>query len=150
MIKAKAVALAVAILLPVLLGAAKCQDAPPPHGPKKVQPAPNPDPAPRRSGFPGNVSLTFWLDQDAGKKTVTSWNVGAGRQTHYCTRSCHWLAVAKPGQLVTATTDYYALGERGWLKIQVVQNNNGRILCQDDNSDSGRSGGLNCSGTVVI
>jgi hypothetical protein len=134
-----------------MLGAWKCDTSspPPPPPPKKDKPAaPNPDPAPRRSGI-GNVSLTFWLEQDR-HRTVTSFNVGGGPQTYYCNDSCHWPATAKPGQLVTTTTDYYDLKQEGWLHIQVVQNNSGTILCEDNNDDTGRKGGVSCSGTVEV
>jgi hypothetical protein len=126
-------------------------ESPTPKRTHRVQPAPNPDPARPQPGrsFPGNVSITFWLEQDA-HRTVTSFNVGGGPQTHYCNDSCHWSATAKPTQVVTSTTDYYAVGQKGWLHMQVVQNNNGRILCDDDNSDTGRSGGVTCTGTVTI
>lgn len=141
---------AVALSLGALTVLAGCPLPAPtkPPGKHRVQPAPNPDPAPRRSGI-GNVLLTFWLEQDR-KRTVTSFNVGAGPQTHYCNNFCHWSATAQPGQLVTSTTDYYDVGQKGWLHMQVVQGNNGRILCDDDNSNTGRVGGVTCTGTVVI
>jgi hypothetical protein len=131
-------------LLIASTGLAACDPVETPPAPTKtVKPAPNPDPVKPKPGrsFPGNVSLTFWLEQDR-KRTVTSYNVGAGPQTYYCNDSCHWDATAKPGQLVTTTTDYYDLKANGWLHIQVVQNNNGKILCEDDNDDTGRKGGV--------
>lgn len=140
----------------VLVGMTACPETSPSAPSKggkhrKVVPAPNPDPAhpPTNRAFPGNVSITFWLEQD-NKKTVTAYNVGAGYQSHNCTRSCHWSETAKPGQVVTSTTDYFDLGATGWIHMQVIQNNNGRILCDEDNTDTGRKGGVTCTGEIII
>lgn len=92
--------------------------------------------------------LTFWLTQDR-HRTVTSYNVGAGPQTHYCNDSCHWDATAQPGQLVTSTTDYYAIGQKGHLEMQIIQGN-GHLLCDADNAGSGRKGGVTCTGVVRV
>lgn len=130
-------------------------ETPPPAkhtaGKHKQQPAPNPDPAnpPKGGQQIGNVSLTFWLEQ-TNKRTVATFNVGQGPVTHNCDDSCHWDAVAKPNQLVTVTVVYFTPGTKGHLKIEVVQNNNGRILCHDDNDDAGGNGGVDCQGVVVI
>lgn len=98
----------------------------------------------------GNVRLTFWLDQDKGKKTVTSYTIGGvGPKLHYCTNDCHWDATSKPGDHVTVTSDYYDIKAKGWLKIQVVQGN-GHLLCEDDNNDTDRSHNVQCSGTVKV
>lgn len=114
---------------------------------RKVNPAPNPDPAPSRKGI-GNVSITFWLDQDP-HRTVTAYNYGTGYKSKRCDNDCHWTVTTKPGQVVTVSTDYYHIGQKGWLKITVIQNNNGRILCHDNN-DKDRGAGVSCTGTVVI
>lgn len=118
----------------------------------KQQPMPNPDPARPQPGrsFPGNVSITFWLEQRGGQKTITTYNIGAGPVVHNCTDSCHWSVTTKPNQLVSFVTVYFVPGTQGHLAMQVVQDNNGRIVCQDNNDDKDGHGGIDGSGTIVI
>lgn len=139
MIKALAVG-ALALTLASGVADSKCSN----EGPGA--PAPQPDPVPKRTGNIGNVRITFWLDQDQ-HRTVTTYNIGTRK--HICDDSCHWSETAKPNQQISVTSDYYDIGQRGWLFIQVIQDNNGRILCEDRNDDD-RGRNVACDGTVVI
>lgn len=140
--------IAMVLVLP-LLTAARCNTTPSPS-PTRVEPAPNPDPAKPQPGksFPGNVSITFWVSST--HPIVAAYNVGAGYKSRTCQRSCHWLATVKPGQVVAITVHSKELSQGQWLQVQIVQNNNGRILCQDSNADRRPTSGVKCSGTVVI
>ena len=146
-----AVSVVLAIALPVGLGAAKCGTLPAPKhaAPKKVKPAPNPDPAPSRRGI-GNVELVFTVGTNSSR-VVTSWNVGRGWQ-HGATKhkgETSWTETAKPGQHVTFIAAHSKPGDKAWIDIEVYQRNNGRILCRDNNNDD-PSGGAQCSGVVVV
>lgn len=145
---------AIAVAVAVLLTGAACKPdgrhaAPPPApGKHRVQPMPQPDPAPSRSGI-GNVQITIWVELDNDRATVT-YNVGQGNKTVIGRRpGSHWDLSVQPGQLVAVVVSHFNGGESGRLFVQVVQNNNGRILCQDENTGD-RAAGLVCNGVVVI
>lgn len=146
-----------AVLGLAVFGLTGCPEQPPPPkhaaGKHRQQPMPNPDPvrpAPGQSTFPGSVRITFWLEQ-ASHKTITTYNVGHGPVTHNCNDSCHWdVDGLKPGQGVSFVTVFFTPGTKGHLSMQVVQQNNGRIVCQDNNDDAGGAGGIDASGVIVI
>jgi regulator of protease activity HflC (stomatin/prohibitin superfamily) len=143
------------LVIAIVLGLAGCKlDQPagrheaPTGGRHRVNPAPQPDPAPTRSGI-GNVQITVWVEQHEERSTVLV-NVGAGNQTLIGRApGRHWDFTVRPGQVVYVSVNHFHLGESGRLFVQVVQNNNGRILCGDENTND-RAAGVQCTGTVVI
>jgi hypothetical protein len=97
----------------------------------------------------GNVQLTIWVEQDRSN-SIVSYNVGHGPVNKTGKfPSSHWTATAAPNQLVTVIAAHEKLGDSGRLFVQVVQNNNGRILCTDDNHEN-RKAAATCNGIVVI
>lgn len=144
--------LAIVLTLAALAGVTACKPegkhAAPAPGKHRVQPAPQPDPAPSRSGI-GNVQITVWVEQDEERSTVLV-NVGQGNKTLIGRKpGSHWDFTVQPGQLVYVDVSHFHLGESGRLFVQVVQNNNGRILCQDENTGQ-HAAGVQCNGEVVI
>lgn len=147
--------LAIMLALAVLAGVTACKPegrhAAPAPGKHRVDPAPQPDPAPTAtcSSCIGNVQITVWVEQSEERSTVLV-NVGQGNQTLIGRKpGSHWDFTVRPGQLVYASVNHFHLGESGWLFLQVVQNNNGSILCEDNN-DEDPAAGVQCHGTVVI
>lgn len=97
----------------------------------------------------GNVQLTIYVEMERDKATVT-WDVGHGLVTRVGHHpSEQWDDVAQPNQRVSVTISQFHLGESGVLFIQVIQNNNGRVLCQANNAHNRRAGGA-CTGLVTI
>lgn len=97
----------------------------------------------------GNVQITIWVEQDNDRSTVT-YNVGHGNKTVIGRKpGSHWDLTVQPGQLVAVVVTHFNMGESGRLYVQVVQNNNGRIVCTDENTGD-RSAGLVCNGEIVI
>ena len=98
----------------------------------------------------GNVQLTIWAEHPDNAAATVRWSAGKGEVMKVSRRSVeHWDDVAAPGQSVTATVVQFHLGESGKLKVYVVQNNNGRILCQNENIKN-RTLGASCTGVVTI
>ena len=120
----------------------------PPAGKHRVDPMPQPDPAPSRSGM-GNVQITIWVELSDDEATLT-YNIGAGNHSVTAHKpGSHWTLTTRPGQSVAVLMSHKRIGEHGRLWVQIVQLNNGRILYEGDNSENPR-GGVIGGGVVVI
>lgn len=122
----------------------------PSQGGHKQQPAPAPDPAPKDKKFPGNVAITVYWEQ-AQKQTVVVFDYGQGKMHRTGKRpGGHWDATVKPNQTVYAAVVPAHPGERGYIHVYIIQQNNGRKICEDSNKSTDSNGGADCGGVVVI
>ena len=122
-----------------------------PKSTKKVEPAPNPDPAKPNPSFPGNVEIVFTVSHSE-QKVVYVYNIGAGPQRgsseHKHGGETSFSRIVKPEQVILFAAAHSS-APQGWLSIQVYQRNNGRIVCKDNN-DEDPVGNVACSGIVKI
>jgi hypothetical protein len=90
-----------------------------------------------------------WVEQDNDKSTV-AWNAGFGIVSRVGHKpGQHWDDTTKPNANVSGSITHFHLGEEGRLWIQIVQNNNGRIVCTGENDHDRKSGAV-CNGVIVI
>ena len=87
------------------------------------------------------MQITIWVEQDNDKSTV-SWNAGFGLVNRVGKKpGAHWDDTTKPNMKVSGSITHFHLGEEGRLWMQIVQNNNGRIVCTGENTGDRKSGG---------
>jgi len=119
------------------------------HEAGKQAPKPAPDPNLRGSQI-GNVQITVWTEC-SDDKAVVSWNAGFGLNNQTCkSPGKHWNDTTKPNANVTGIIAHFHTGEKGRLWMQIVQNNNGRIVCTVSNDDDRSAGAPPCTGVIVI
>lgn len=115
--------------------------------PKEPKPAPDPN---LRGSEIGNVQITVWTEC-SDDKAVVSWNAGFGLNNQTCKRpGAHWDDTTKPNAHVHGIIGHFNIGEKGRLYMQIVQNNNGRIVCTTSNDDDRSAGAPPCDGVIVI
>lgn len=131
----------------------KCQQQPTPHSTKKVEPAPNPDPAkpPKDKPFPGNVEIVFVISHQENR-VVYTYNIGGGNQRgvseHKHGGETSFSEIVKPEQVIVFAATHSS-APHGWIDIKVYQANNGRVVCKDNN-DEEPTASVACTGIVKI
>lgn len=130
-------------------GCKSSNPAPAPRHTAARKPA-TPKPGGPEQGKPpiGNVRLTFWVG--ASHPVDVLYTIGTVHHTHSCDKSCHWDATAKPDQYVAVAVQHRNKRQEAQIDVQVVQANNGRLLCKDTNADRDPIDGVGCDGRVVI
>ena len=127
--------LIVLIGLSILVGLTGC----PEKSPSKPKP------------FPGNVSITYWIDADLDTN-VTATGVKGSKHVHKPGGQLN--AITKPEDHVSITAKPYVVGAKGRINVSIVQNNNGRVVCRGtnrtDNPDTTYTGKAECSGVIKI
>lgn len=121
------------------------------HAATGGQKAPKPAPDPNLRGTEiGNIQFTVWVEQDNEKSTVT-WNSGLGLVSKVGKKpGSHWDDTGKPGATVTGYIAHFHIGEEGRLWMQIVQNNNGHIVCTVENTDNRKAGAPACTGELLV
>jgi len=111
---------------------------------------PNSGSGTKHKEFPGNVGITLYWEQ-AQKQTVVVFDYGQGAQHKTGNRpGGHWDATVKPNQAVHASVVPAHPGERGYIHLYIVQQNNGRKICDGSNKATDSNGGGDCGGVVII
>jgi hypothetical protein len=113
-------------------------------------PHPTADPNENAKTFPGSIVLTFWIEQDQDKTTDTVRINGSPHNRTGHRPGSHWDMAAKPNDAVSFSVSPFPPGDPGRIWIQVVQANNGRILCTGSNSVTYGHGPATCEGHVVV